>query len=183
MTVQIGLKNNMKKTFLFFIILVLFIGCHITQKKKIHYLSTLENIKTFPLNKSDSIKVYNIKLSSEKALEECEKRPNSNCIDDIGIRSIYATFLNGISNFRMILFNNFKVPKNAQIGENRVRITIGTQDNLEDVEILKYTDENTKKTIEDVFKLEELNTWKSAKIYGIPVKEQFEISIFIENKK
>ncbi|GAA4156317.1 hypothetical protein GCM10022217_15190 [Chryseobacterium ginsenosidimutans] len=173
----------MKKIFLFFMILVLFTGCYITQKKKVHYLSTLENVNIFTLNKSDSIKAYKSKLLAEKSLEECEKRPNSNCIDDIGIGNIDATFLNGISNFRMVLFNNFKVPKNAQTGENRVRVTIGTKDNLDSIEVLKSTDEYTKKAIENVFKLPKLNTWKSAKIYGIPVKEQFEISIFIENKK
>jgi len=83
----------------------------------------------------------------------------------------------------MILFNNFKVPKSAQTGENRIRMTIGTKDNLESIEVLKYTDEYTKKAIENVFKLTKLNTWKSAKIYGIPAKQQFEISIFIEKKK
>ena len=54
-------------------ILILFTGCYITQKKKVHYLSTLENVKTFFADKTDSIKAYKIKLSAEKALEECEK--------------------------------------------------------------------------------------------------------------
>jgi hypothetical protein len=172
----------MKKIFILISIFALFISCSLIQKKKIHYISTLENVKIFRLNKSDSIKAYKSKLLAEKALEECGKRPNSNCIDDIGIGNIDATFLNGISNFRMVLFNNFKVPQNAETGENRVRITIGAKDNLESIEVLKFTDEYTKKTIENVFKLPELDKWKSAKIYGIPVKEQFEISIFIERK-
>ncbi|MEC3875536.1 hypothetical protein [Chryseobacterium salviniae] len=51
------------------------------------------------------------------------------------------------------------------------------------MEILKYTDENSKRAIEDVFNLKELSTWKFAEIYGIAVREQFELSIFIENKR
>lgn len=82
----------------------------------------------------------------------------------------------------MVLFKNFKLPKNALEGENRVRITVGTNGTIENIEILKYTDENTRKAIQEVFKIKELNTWKSARIYGIPVKEQFEISIFITHK-
>jgi hypothetical protein len=82
----------------------------------------------------------------------------------------------------MYLFEKFKLPKNVREGENRIRIILGINDNLESIEILKYTDKNTKKAIEDVFKVKELNIWKSAKMYNIPVKEQFEISIFIEKK-
>jgi hypothetical protein len=93
-----------------------------------------------------------------------------------------AEFPKGMSNFRNVLFEKFKLPKNVREGENRIRIILGINDNLEKIEILKYTDKNTKKAIEEVFKVKELNIWKSANMYGIPVKEQFEISIFIEHK-
>lgn len=59
-------------------------------------------------------------------------------------------FPKGISNFRVILFKKFKLPKNAVEGENRLRITVGINNAIESVEILKYTDENTKKAIQDV---------------------------------
>lgn len=78
---------------------------------------------------------------------------------------------------------NSNSQKNAATGENRILVTIGTENKLENIEILKYTDQETRKSIETAFKLKELNTWESANIYGIPVKEKFEISIFIENKK
>lgn len=48
--------------------------------------------------------------------------------------------------------------------------------------MLKYTGEDAKKAIDDVFKLKELKAWTSAKIYALPVNEQFEISIFIRKK-
>lgn len=82
----------------------------------------------------------------------------------------------------MLLFNNFKLPKNAKEGENRIRVTIGKNNNLEKTEILKYTDANAKKAVEEVFKMKELENWSSAKIYNIPIKTQFEISIFIVQK-
>jgi hypothetical protein len=63
-----------------------------------------------------------------------------------------AEFPKGISNFRNVLFEKFKLPKNVREGENRIRIILGINDNLESIEILKYTDKNTKKAIEDVLK-------------------------------
>lgn len=94
-----------------------------------------------------------------------------------------ATFPKGIHNFRNVLFEKFKHPDGVREGENLIRVTIGNKNNLEKIEILKYTDEKTREAIEHVFRLKELNTWTSAKIYGVPVKEQFEISIFIEKRK
>lgn len=170
----------MKKLFFFITLFSFLIGCNIKQKPLLHHLSTFENMETLPIGKEDSAKILKVKLSAEKSLEKCKKNYGTNCIDDIEILSREVQFLGGINKFRKILFEKFKVPKNAKEGENRVRITIGTQNDLEKVEILRYTDKNTKKAIENVFKLKELNTWKSAKIYGIPVKEQFEISIFIK---
>lgn len=161
------------------IIIVILISCTSIKKKSSFYLSSgIENIILFPANKKDSLKINSFDLAGKRFSEKC-KREKLNCIDDSGIMTLNAEFPKGIYNFRIVLFERFKVPKNAKEGENRVRITIGTQNDLEKVEILRYTDENTKKAIENVFKLKELNTWKSAKIYGIPVKEQFEISIFI----
>ena len=168
----------MKNTFLIFIVLFCLLNC--TSKK--HYLSTLENMKIFPANKQDSAKIDAYNDAAKRHVEECLKLKNVTCIDDSGNMYLYAQFPKGISNFRMVLFKNFKLPKNALEGENRIRITVATDSTIEKVEILKYTDENTRKAIQDVFKIKELNTWKSARIYGIPVKEQFEISIFIEKR-
>jgi hypothetical protein len=160
-------------------------SCKAQQKQQLsNYLSSgIENIKIFPANKHDSIRIQEINLSTEKALEKCKKDKTLSCIDDRDIMILHAGFPEGISNFRTILFNRFKVPKNAAIGENRILVTIGIKNNLENIEVLKYTDKKTKRAIKNVFKLKELNTWKSAKIYGIPAKEKFEISIFIANRK
>lgn len=151
-----------------------------TAKK--YYLSTLENMKIFPANKQDSMRISDYNEAEKRFGEECEKKKNTNCIDDSGNMYLHAQFPKGISNFRMILFKKFKLPKNAVKGENCLRITVGTNNAIENVEILKYTDENTRKAIQDVFKLKELNTWKSARIYNIPVKEEFEISVFTVHK-
>lgn len=172
----------MKKVFLSIVILSLLTNCSVRKKTLVHYLSTPENMKIFPANKQDSAKIDAYNHATKRHMEECLKLKNVTCIDDSGNMYLYAQFPKGISNFRMVLFKNFKLPKNALEGENRIRITVGTNGTIDNIEILKYTDENTKKAIQDVFKIKELNTWKSAKIYGIPVKQQFEISIFITHR-
>ncbi|MCX8533490.1 energy transducer TonB family protein [Chryseobacterium luquanense] len=171
------------KVFSILLIFSLLTSCTIKQKQLDYYLSTgIENIKIFPANKEDSLKINSMNITANKSYEECRKLQNQSCIDDRGNMILYAIFLEGISNFRMVLFNNFKLPKNALEGENRIRITVGINNTIENIEILKYTDENTLKAIQDVFKIKELNTWKSARIYNIPVKEQFEISVFVIHK-
>jgi hypothetical protein len=154
----------------------------VKQKCAAHLSTGIENIKLFPANKKDSAKISMININAKRSLEKCEKQKDVVCIDDLGTMILNAEFPKGINNFRNVLFEKFKLPKNVREGENRIRIILGIDDNLENIEILKYTDRNTKKAIEEVFKVKELNTWKSAKMYGIPVKEQFEISIFLENK-
>lgn len=170
---------------IYLLVLTFFLlSCISNNHSTTYFLSPgIENMKVFPANKKDSVKIREIDLSIEKGLEKCKQQKNQVCIDDRDIMTVYANFPKGISNFRMVLFNNFKLPKNAITGENRILITIGIENKLENIEILKYTDQETKKSIETAFKLKELNTWESASIYGIPVKEKFEISIFIENKK
>ncbi|MDR3024523.1 hypothetical protein [Chryseobacterium sp.] len=166
----------------FFMMLYLLSSCSVRQKYTAYLSTGIENIKLFPANKIDSAKINIINITAKKSLEKCEKQKNVVCIDDLGTMILNAEFPKGISHFRNVLFEKFKLPKNVREGENRIRIILGINDNVEKIEILKYTDKNTKKAIEEVFKVKELNTWKSAKMYGIPVKEQFEISIFIENK-
>lgn len=170
---------------IYLLISALFLVSCISNNHSITYFLSpgIENIKVFPANKKDSAKIREIDSSIEKSLEKCKQEKNKECIDDRDIMTIYAKFPKGISNFRMVLFNKFKLSKNATTGENRILVTIGTENKLENIEILKYTDQETRKSIETAFKLKELNTWESANIYGIPVKEKFEISIFIENKK
>ena len=172
----------MKFIFSFFIILYFLSACSVRQKYVSYFSTGIENMKTFPANKIDSAKINIINITAKKSLEKCAKQKDVECIDDTGIMILNAEFPKGISNFRNVLFEKFKLPKNVREGENRIRIILGINDNLESIEILKYTDKNTKKAIEDVFKVKELNIWKSAKMYNIPVKEQFEISIFIEKK-
>lgn len=164
---------------IYLLISALFLVSCISNNHSITYFLSpgIENIKVFPA------KIREIDSSIEKSLEKCKQEKNKECIDDRDIMTIYAKFPKGISNFRMVLFNKFKLSKNATTGENRILITIGTENKLENIEILKYTDQETRKSIKTAFKLKELNTWESASIYGIPMKEKFEISIFIENKK
>ncbi|WP_146897120.1 hypothetical protein [Chryseobacterium lathyri] len=172
----------MKFIFSFFIMLYFFSACSVRQKNVTYFSTGIENIKLFPANKIDSAKINIININAKKSLKKCGKQKNIVCIDDLGIMILNAEFPKGMSNFRNVLFEKFKLPKNVREGENRIRIILGINDNLEKIEILKYTDKNTKKAIEEVFKVKELNIWKSANMYGIPVKEQFEISIFIEHK-
>lgn len=172
----------MRFVFYFFIILYFLSACTVRQKYTAYLSTGIENIKLFPANKIDSAKISIIDINAKKSLEKCKKQENVVCIDDLGIMILNAEFPKGMSHFRTVLFEKFKFPKNVREGENRIRIILGINDNLENIEILKYTDGKTKKAIEEVFKVKELNTWKSAKMFGIPVKEQFEISLFIENK-
>jgi len=92
-------------------------------------------------------------------------------------------FKGGTNAFRRMLYNKFKADKNSKSGENLIRITIGRKNNLELVEIVKYSDEKIRKQIEGIFSLKDFSYWSSARLYRIPVKKQFEISIFIDAKK
>lgn len=168
----------MKNTILA-LLLFLICSCVATPVKLSYYLSTLENIKELPPTKKESRIIDSLNMKSKEFSEKC-KREDLNCFECGFTQS--AEFKGGITKFRMTIFNNFKLPKNAEEGENRVQVTIGNNNNLEKIEILKYTNANTKKAVEKVFKLKELGYWSSAKIYNIPVKTQFEISIFIVRK-
>lgn len=161
------------------LLLFLIYSCTTKHIQSSYYISTLENIKDFPATEKETKNIDSINQSLKEFSEKCE-RDNLNCIID-GYK-VWAEFKGGISKFRETLFKNFKLPQNAKEGENRIRVTIGKNNRIEKIEILKYTDIATRKAIEDVFKLKELNNWSSAKIYSIPIKTQFEISIFIVDK-
>lgn len=170
----------MKKLFVLIPILILFTSCSLIQKKKRHYLGTLENVKKI-VSHEDSIKIYTAKQQLKELTERIkrEKSDATICFE----AEDNAEFKGGISTFRQLIYDEFKIPKDAKTGENLIRITIGKLNNLEKVEILNYTDEETKKVIENLFRLKELNQWHSARLFRIPVKQQFEMSIFIENRK
>ncbi|WP_288377082.1 hypothetical protein [Chryseobacterium culicis] len=149
----------------------------------VHYISTLENIKIFPPTSEERKAIDSLKSEVVTSLEKCQKR-NENCIDDIELfEPNYAGFKTGINNFRKILFEKFKVQANAHKGENRVRVTIGKQNKIEKIDFIRYTDKASKKEIERLFQSKELDNWYSAKVYKYPVKQEFEISIFIEEKR
>lgn len=179
MTVQIGQENRMRKIIFFITILSLFTNCSIRRKNLGHFLSTLENVK-FIASKEDSIKIENVKLNLQKTQESIDLGKSGAwiCFEPYN----HAEFRGGVTLFRELIYKKFKVSTNSKEGENLIRVTIGKSNNIEKIEILQYTDENSKKTIENVFRLKELNTWTSAKMYGIPVKQEFEISIFIKQK-
>ncbi|UFH33823.1 hypothetical protein LNP04_09025 [Chryseobacterium sp. C-71] len=170
----------MKKIFSVIIICVFLISCNTVRKKNlVHYLPTLENIKVLSPTEEESIIIDSLTLASKKFLEKCEKN-GGNCIVDNPRQDAY--FKNDITAFRNIIFEQFKTNSISKEGENKILVTIGKKDSIESIIFLKYTDEDSKRQIEDIFKLKELNTWKSATTYGIPVKTQFEISIFIEKR-
>jgi len=162
-------------------ILLLFLICSCASKLVYltHYLSTLENIKEFPATEKEAQIIDSLEQKSDELFEKCDWK-NQTCI--VGYPRLWVEFKGGNSKFREVLFHNFKLPKNAKEGENRIRVIIGNNNNLEKIEILKYTDIETKAAIEEVFKMKELDNWTSAEIYRIPLKTQFEISIFIEKK-
>lgn len=167
------------KNWIFILLLLLVCSCTTRSVQLKYYISTLENIKELPLTEKETKKVDSLSQKSKEFSEKC-KRENLNCLECP--ISNKAEFKGGTTKFRMLLFNNFKLPKVAKIGENRVKVTIGKNNNLEKFEILKYSDADSKLAVEKVFKTKELGYWTSAKIYNIPIKTQFEISIFIVKK-
>lgn len=169
----------MMKNCIFILIILVTCSCTARSVKLKYYLSTLENIKELPPSEEESLIIDSLNQKSKEFSEKC-KQEDLNCLECP--ISNNAEFKGGITKFRMTIFNNFRLPKNAKEGENRVQVTISKDNNLEKIEILKYTDANTKKAVEEVFKMKELGNWSSAKIYNIPVKTQFEISIFIVKK-
>lgn len=176
--------GSMKKEILALILLSFLTSCVTTRKPVTYHISTLENIRTFQPTKEESRIIDSLKSEAITSLEKCVKIHGAACIDDVELMGLHeANFKGGNAKFRERIFQNFKIPKNAKKGENRFRVTIGKQDTIENVDILSYTDDNTKKEIERIFKLIELNAWVSAKVYRFPIKEEFEMSIFIDDKK
>lgn len=173
------LYSKVMKNWIFILLLFLICSCTTRSVRVSCYLSTLENIKNFSATGREAKTIDSLDMVSKEFQDKCQ-RENLNCTNDIS--EIWVEFKGGLGRFREVLFNNFKLPQNAKEGENHVRVNIGKNNNLEKIEILKYTDENTKKAIEDVFKLKELDNWSSAKIYSITVETEFEISIFIVKK-
>lgn len=169
----------MKKLFLFIVVLCLLINCSVRKKNLVHYLSTLGNIKVLPATKEESVIIDSLELDKKKFLEKCQKN-GGNCIDDNPRQDAY--FKNGITAFRKIIFEQFQVNSESKEGENKILVTIGKKDSIESIVFLKYTDENSKRQIEQIFKSKELNQWRSATNHRFPVNTQFEISIFIEKR-
>lgn len=153
--------------------------CNVRQMKLVHYLSTLENVK-FVASKEDSAKIDSVKLFLEKAQEKIDREKSGAwiCLEP----NDRAAFKGGVTLFRELIYKRFKVSPDSKEGENLIRVTIGKHNNLETVEFLKYSDDSSKKQIESIFKLKELDNWSSARLFRVPVKQQFEISIFIEKK-
>lgn len=81
-----------------------------------------------------------------------------------------------------MIFEQFQVNQESKKGENKILVTIGKKNSIESIVFLKYTDEDSKRQIEQIFKSKELNQWRSATNHLFPVKTQFEISIFIEKR-
>jgi len=169
----------MKKVFLFIVILSLLTNCNIRKKTLVHYISTLENIKVFPPTNEEAIIIEKLELKSKEFLEKC-KRDGNVCIDDDPINR--AHFKTGVTGFRKIIFEQFQVNRESKGGENKILVTIGKKDSIESIVFLKYTDEDSKRQIEQIFKSKELNQWRSATNHRFPVKTHFEISIFIEKR-
>lgn len=173
----------MKKIILLLILLFLFSNCRSRKVQLISYVSTLENGKVFSPTQEENKIIDSLKNEAQVALKKCQNI-GGDCIDDREhFKVTEANFKGGIDNFRKILFEKFKVQANAQKGENRLRVTIGKQNAIEKIDFIKYTDEASKKEIERLFQSKELDNWYSAKVYKYPVKQEFEISIFIEEKR
>lgn len=169
----------MKKPFFYIIVFITLSSCTLKKKRFIHYLSTLENVK-FVVSKEDSIKIDSVKLALKKTQERIvrEKSDAWICFDSDN----HAEFRGGVTLFRELIYKKFKVYPYSKEGENLFRVTIGKHNNLETVEFLKYSDDSSKKQIEDIFKQKEMDNWSSAKLFQVPVKQQFEISVFIEKR-
>ena len=129
-------------------------SCAVKSERRHYYISTLENIKKILPTEKEAKIMDSLNKKSKEFYEKCE-REKLNCFIDGS--EIWAEFKGGTNKFRELLFNNFKLSKTAKKGENRIRVTIGRNNNLEKIEILQYTDDNTRAAIEDVFKLKELD--------------------------
>ena len=165
----------MKISFFTIVIIIFSMGCTSQPNRQV-YLSSLENIHNYPANTQDSLKIDSLQLISKRFEEKCEKEKRECFIHDMVLD---ANFKGGAGKFRQALHKNFKLPPKAKKGENKISVIIGTNNKIEQIKILKFSDLATKKVIEEVFKSQELNNWKSARIYNIPVKQEFEISIFV----
>lgn len=158
---------------------VFLLSCTVKRGKLVHSVSTLENIKVLPPTKEESVLINSLELDNKKFVEQCEKN-GWNCIVDNPRHE--AFFKTGATGFRQIIFEQFKVNAETKEGENKILVTIGNKNSIESIILLKYTDKDSKTQIENIFQSREINKWSSAKIYGIPLKTQFQISIFIKEE-
>ena len=145
--------------------------------KKTHAVSILQNDK-FVITKKDSLDIDSVRHSNIK-FDEANKN-YSELIIDGGTKA--AEFYGGFSNFRSIIHKKFKTNYKSKNGENIVNITLGKYDNVEDVKIIKFTDEYSKRKIIKILKMNDFKRWRSATINFIKVKYEFEFIISISDK-
>ena len=162
----------------FMFLSVVLINCSISVRNKSHYISTLENIK-FIISKKDSIRIDSIKIQNKAFYDTHEKFRGQMLPED---KTYNADFYRGISRFRELIFTKFILNRRSKNGENKIRITIGTKNNLEKIEILKYTDFTSRKNILKILRSKDIQKWTSASVNSIKVKYQFEFSLFIYDK-
>ena len=89
-------------------------------------ISPILNREIFIDNKSDSLKIDSLNKRSVEFEEKC-KREKLDCTNDP--HELYAEFFGGIYKFRELLFKKFKPNRKSICGENKIRITIGNQNN------------------------------------------------------
>ncbi|SFI06103.1 hypothetical protein [Halpernia frigidisoli] len=148
----------MKYLSLFFLFIIY--SCSpLMNKQKYVTLSTLDE-QRFVFTKEDSILIKKEEEDLEIYLDAC-KKSNESCFVDI--TDILPNFKSGVSGFRNIFYERLKISRSAKPSKNRIKILIGKQNSIENIEVTDFKNSSVKNEIIRVLKLPELNKWKSAR--------------------
>lgn len=201
---KIGLNNNLKncqngdfainiimKTVFLKLLLItslLYIfNCRAQTKEKIAEVQFVikKHWKVFtylPPTREQKIIIDSLDRKNREFLEKCRKE-NKNCIDDSPFQEEYFVDKKGRGGFLQVIKAMLKIPPNAKVGENIILVTVGRNNSIDRIKFLKYTDIYAKRSIENLFKLPDLNQWKSATNYRFPIETQFKVKIYIKEKE
>ncbi|WP_027378416.1 hypothetical protein [Chryseobacterium daeguense] len=135
-----------------------------------------------PPTREQKIIIDSLERKNREFLEKCRKE-SIGCIDDSPFQEEYFRDKKGRGGFLQVIEAMLKIPPNAKLGENIILITVGRNNSIDRIKFLKYTDIYTRKSIESLFKLPDLNQWKYATNYRLPIETQFKIKISVKKKE
>lgn len=164
----------MKYLSAFFFIAIFSCSPFLNKEKNVE-LSTLNEKVLF--TKKDSISFIKEAQKVSKFSDSC-KDNKLNCYYDN--ETFPASYPGGVNVFRSKFYDNLKIKKFVRSANIKIVMIIGKENNIENIEISNFNNENVKDEIIRVLKLPELNRWHSARtLIGI---SDYEVTFYLKIK-